>query len=325
MIRLKINNAKKTMATMILIFSIMLAMVPSLALANLSDRNKNKPIDSSVFTLPSNLKTGSMEDLIAITGSYKDASKDLKTDSKPFVEYAKDFKMPEIANMSHDEICRQLRIPGYYTPSEAANTQMISQDSQVGILSTPQYPVQAIVVCDDEMRYFLSMMLNYPIPVPWEWVYSWANNILEDADNPLESDYGIDLVMAYAINWETPDSDDYVALLYTVSQYQGGIDPRTAGCDVMIVMSGQNPGYYNGNAILGLTWGPGGPMDGRHSVLKATAIGAANICQHEVTHFFGPGDCYADWCIMNSVYSLLTRGYCSGCVGNINEHADRYD
>ena len=95
----KTNRMKKMMASTIFIIVIVLAMLPSIAMAkmNLSDKKENMPFDPSVFTLPSYVKTGSIDDLIAMTGSYRDSAKETKTVSTPFVEYADEFQMPEIS------------------------------------------------------------------------------------------------------------------------------------------------------------------------------------------------------------------------------------
>jgi len=230
------------------------------------------------------------------------------------VEPAGAFEIPpEVrATMSKEELYALQAIPGYFTPEQMSVQQVSGQ--QV-LLANPQ-PVKAVVIVDEDMREELSKRLMwYPRLVPWEMVYDWANNILEGGDDGIEIPFGIDTRSYIYTNWDSPDNLDMYGLLYAIDD----VDPTGVGCDILVLMTGQNPT----ESVVGLAW-----ILGRHFVMKCTVGLPANLFQHEATHLFGPNDHGWDWgifCIMSCPYMFWTRGYCSPCTTNINEHRFRFD
>lgn len=183
------------------------------------------------------------------------------------------------------------------------------------LLTNPQ-PVKAVVIVDEEYREVLARVVYHTTPeyVPWEWVYNHAQNILEGGDDPLESGFGIDIQQTIATNWESPDNLGLHGLLYLIDD----VDPTGVGCDIMVLMTGQDDPNYDGVA-----W-----CLGRHFVMEPFAGMPMNLFQHEVTHLFGPLDHGWDWgiyCIMSYAYVWVTRGYCGPCTTNINQHRFRFD
>lgn len=221
-----------------------------------------------------------------------------------------------ITNMSKAEIYELQRVPGYYTPRQISAQKSI-------LLNNPQ-PILAVVIVDDEMREQRANQLGYSNPedCPWSEVYAWAYNILESGDDALETNYGIDIQLTIASNWETPDNLDYYALLYLIDD----IDPRTVGCDILMLMTGQQMWGIDGLAWIYGT--PGAPMDARHFLMDCTVSLPANLFQHESSHLFGCLDHGWDpfnLCCMSSAYLYFTRGWCGGCQTILTANRARYD
>jgi len=225
---------------------------------------------------------------------------------------------PEVeAKMSKEEIYALQAVPGYFKPQQVSVPQSLLEQGD------PQ-PVKAVVIVDEEMRGYLAWLTyGYWIPelVSWEEVYDWAWNILEGGDDFLEILFGIDMQMVINTNWETPDGWNYHDLLYAIDD----VDPRGVGCDILILITGQQDW-----GLDGLAWCPcpGTPMEGRHFVMDCTVGLTANLFQHEATHLFGPHD--HGWnplipCIMSYYWTWQLRIYCSACTTNIDQHRFRYD
>ncbi len=259
----------------------------------------------------------------------KNFSIDVNSD---FVCSPDSFIKPASITMTDQEIRESECFPGYYTPNQISTQEVVSKKSgQMTILDTPQQPVSTIIIVDDEMlSYYVAAD---PWGATWLGLEIWANNILEGGDDYLESPYGIDFQTNwnYIMYWDTPDYMTYANLLDEMTgDPDTYVDPTAVWCDVIVVMSGQYGGAYQGGGeILGMA----NPMyyrNGRHFVMNACMAmwGAppANIFQHEASHLFDCSD-HQDWtyCVMCYTYFLSYRGYCTGCNTQLLLNAARFD
>jgi hypothetical protein len=223
---------------------------------------------------------------------------------------------PEMtAKMSEREILELRAVPGYYKPKQ------FSVPSGQQMLDSNPQPVNAIVLVDEEMRAILAGIFHMPPElVPWDWVFQWAGNILEDGDDGLESGFGIDIQMALPYNWTTPDNWDYLDLLNYIMLKP----PQEAGCDIMVLMTGQiDPARY------GVACSIDAPDGGCHFVITCNTWWVCNLFQHEQSHNFGYQDMqhygFGPFCIMNINWIAWTRDYCYTCTATIDDNKFRFD
>ena len=276
----------------------------------------------------------SMEQLMAKTGySEKVLDKEKDTLSEPAGSF--DIQPEVKAKMSREEICKQTLVPGYASqeqipqlstdktsiPISSVRQEIIYQADSLELKSCGPEPVLAVVICDEEMRLQLGIDLGRPAElVPWDWVYAWANDILEAGDDPLESEFEINIVMDTPVHWDdSPDDIGLLELLWIID----GIPPQGVGCDIMILMSGEVDYVRDGCAYtpnLGT---------GRHFAMKCYVAWNARLFQHECSHLFGPTD-YHQWdalpvCVMGWLWDSVTPNYCSTCTNIINSYAGRFN
>lgn len=147
-------------------------------------------------------------------------------------------------------------------------------------------------------------------------------DMVELADNALESNWGINLVPRKGYNWDSNDSGDIVDLL-NEAYNEGG---RLNGQDMMIALSNDpTPGGAIGVAYLGLP---------RQLVKKyGSQSTEAAICQHETGHTYTLQHCCDGNCIMQAFLDTGAFGnfhnYSESCSGQnhanvMNNQRNRY-
>lgn len=214
------------------------------------------------------------------------------------------------AKMSREELYELWAVPGYFTPQ-----QLTAPDSL--LLNNPE-PVLVNVIVDEEMREQCAIIFGYPDPslCPWDVVYGWAGSILEGGDDPFEINFGIDMQRYVTANWDSPDNYNIYDMLYFVDDF----DPTSVGCDILVLMTGQD----DSTGYAGLAWPA---PNGRHAVMKTTTDHSCALFQHETSHFFGaPDHGWAPmiWCVM-SYYHSSSRAWCAYCMEQIDSYKFRFD
>jgi hypothetical protein len=231
------------------------------------------------------------------------------------------FVMPD--GISIDEYLELMSFPGHFTPEYITLQDVPSRDSGQGSRANPQ-PVKTIIMVDTEAYYFYALLCKQAGVTPTDaGCYAWANNILEGGDDYLELWFGIDFQgqPQQFIIWDSPNYMNYSQLLDTIAQ----VSPTVVGCDVVVLMTGQNSGGDDGMA----------KRMGRHFVMSIAPpiTYPANVFQHEASHLFNctdhsPG--LTDYCIMSYTWFYLaqTRTYCKSggnCFGTIMNNRFRFD
>jgi hypothetical protein len=211
----------------------------------------------------------------------------------------------------NETLYAELMLPGYYTPQD-----WTAPDS---VLLTDPVPVQAYVICDDDMFTHMQEIYwwRWWQPVTWDEVFMWAWNILEGGDDPLETNFQIDFRMeaGHYTSWNSPSTNSLNDIFWWANETFTD-DMINASCDVLVVMSG-----ISDSSVVGLNLY-------EELALRTRYEPQANTFQHEASHFYNCPDnqCSAgSHCIMTYTYFWQQhRDWCSDCTSRISTARYRF-
>jgi hypothetical protein len=306
------NKMWASMAVFLLIAVVILPSLAQVALVSAEKQTSPPPFDTA--NPPPGTLT--MDQLLVLAPPSEERA---SIEYEEEIDTIEDFALPDevIAQMSQEELYELLCLPDYITPKQNALNEE-AQQPQTPRATNPQ-PVRTIILIDEEMWTFYCLTSYAPT---WGGCCYWADTILENGDNTLES-YGIDFQTVQYIYWETPNSLTYSDLLTII----GGIDPRGVGADVIVLMSGQPSGMGTlPNSVVGYSY-----KGGRHFVMDVTVMGISNakVFAHEASHLFwcsDHGSNLSDMCIMSYVDMYFTDRHCSSaCYNTIQANKFKFD
>jgi len=262
----------------------------------------------------------------------------------------------DLSNLTREETLRRACVPGFFTPEQTAIQD--KEDNGDGQRGTNPLPIKALILIDEEAEDYYYGMYDYLTEnYPWyfyfnpyyncdfSWCSYWAENILEGGHSYMESQYGINFIAWHFMPWASNNTANYYDLLYEMNN---SINPASYGCDIVVLMSGQDGYDPNGTRIAGAAFRytpPNGPpyfvMNINASYGEEWEYGVHqgwhgrpldHLFAHEASHLFGCRDHpnghnapSTPCCVMCYDCCSLTLQYCPDCDFAIHNNSFRFD